>query len=294
MFRKSAIAAFGACLAVWSVGCSSKTNQASSTTTEGATSTAPSGQQAANSKMALVRFVNATPGQTHDLWFGDTKAFTGVDYKTVTPYKEIAAERHDFKLAPAGSSAAAANPAATNSEGLNSGDHYTVVAEVDKDGKPKLDVITDHLSEPSTGKAKIRVINASQDEVDVWAPNSMKNGATNSADRMRNAPPAATTATPNNANGPDKWFGGVNSDSSTSYKDVDPMNGTLTLGPSGSYTPTTNRARKTNTKVAANEVTVPVDLMPGHLYTIIVTGGENGRGLDAIKVEDTLIGAQPK
>jgi hypothetical protein len=72
------------------------------------------------------------------------------------------------------------------------------------------------------------------------------------------------------------------------------MNGTLTLGPSGSYTATTNRARKTNTKVAANEVTVPVDLMPGHLYTIIVTGGENGRGLDAIKVEDTLIGAQPK
>jgi hypothetical protein len=263
-------AALSACVAL-TIGCGNKTQQATTTNTEGATSQAPSGQQAANQKAALVRFVNAVPGRAVDLWFGDQKAFTDVSYKTVTPYKELPNERHDFKLTRTGQ----ANPDATNvknSEGLNAGDHYTIVATLDNNGKEKLDVITDRLSEPANGKAKIRVINASGEEVDVYAPAAMNSRTSGSADRAKN-PNAAR-------NEEEKWFGGVNQVSSTSYKEVDPMNGTLQIRP----------ANANNKRVARGGVNVPVDLNAGKLYTLVVTGGERGHALDVIRVEDQLTG----
>ncbi len=265
-------AALSACMA-FTIGCGNKTQQATTTNTEGTSSQAPSGRQAENEKMALVRFVNAVPGRAVDLWFGDEKAFTDVSYKTVTPYKELPNERHDFKLTRTGQ----ANPDATNvknSEGLNAGDHYTIVATLDKNGKEKLDVITDRLSEPASGKAKVRVINASADEVDIYAPAAMTSRTSGSAERAKN-PPANSTARKEE----EKWFGGVNQVSSTNYKEVDPMNGTLHVRPSNA-----------NSQRVRGGVNVPVDLNAGKLYTLVVTGGERGHALDVIRVEDQLTG----
>ena len=263
------LSALCACLS-FTIACGNKTQQATSTNTEGATSQAPSGQQAANQKMALVRFVDGIPGHSVDLWFGDQKAFTGVSYKTVTQYKELPGERHDFKLVKSGET----NPNTskiTNSEGLNNGDHYTIVASLDKNGKEKLDVITDRLTEPNSGKAKVRVINASAQEVDVYSPTAM-NSTSGTADRTKN-PPANRTA----ANEESKWFSGVDQASATGYKDVDPVNASLQVRPS-------SRRR-------AGSVSVPVDLNAGKLDTLVVSGGAHGKALDVVRVEDELTGS---
>jgi len=258
---------------ILAAGCTKKTEQATTTNADGSTSSAPSGQQAAKAKMALVRFVNALPGESRDLYFGDLKTFPGVSFKSVTPYKQLPSERQDFRVVPAGSTAANAGEI-RNSEGLTDGAHYTVVAAVGKDGKPQLNVINDNLSEPSSGKAKIRVINASPIEVNVAAPALAANSATGTADRAK---------TPADAARVDNWFDGVNQDSSTRYKEVDPMNGTLRVLPSGHV--------KGRTEVAPEAALVPVDLSPGKIYTLIVTSDSKRGGVDVIKVEDELVTA---
>src|SRR5581483_12339171 len=84
-------------------GCSSnKTSEPSASRTPNGGSTAPSGSEAASQKKALVRFAQTVNGTPMDLWFGDMKVFSNVGYKQVTPYVEVPAERHDFKLQNAG------------------------------------------------------------------------------------------------------------------------------------------------------------------------------------------------
>ena len=268
--------AFGACILLIAAGCASKTDQATTTKAGGETSTAPSGKAAANEKVALVRFVNAIPGVPTSLSFGDQQAFTDVAYRTVTPYKELPGERHDFKLLVSGQKDTT-QPAATNSEGLTNGARYTVVASLDKNGRDKLDVITDNLSEPANGKAKVRVINGSEDEVDVVAPAPRTGRNEGSADRMTN--------NRTNANNEDKWFSGVNQASSTSYKDVDPLKGTLDVRRAGS-----DPARRG----AVNGAEVPVDFVAGKLYTIVVTGGTPKYPLEVVKIEDELTRLAPR
>jgi len=223
--------------------------------------------------MALVRFVNATPGQPMDLWFGDTKAFSDTAYKTVTPYRALAGERHDFQLRFAGR-ANTGDPNAKNSEGLTDGAYYTVVALLDNDGKPKLNVINDNLSEPASGRAKVRVINAAREEVDVFSPVTRKGDQT--ADRAANPARAARN---DRTAGEDKWFGGVNADHATDYKDVDPVNATLMVRPAASK------------DRGGSGVSVPVDFAAGKMYTLVVTGGDTGHALDVVKVVDELSGA---
>jgi hypothetical protein len=107
-----------------------------------------------------------------DLWFGDMKVFSNVAFKEVTPYVEVPAERHDFKLQLAGDTQTTAP--ATNSEGLSAGGHYTIVAERkngDKGGYT-LDAMNDDLKVPTDGKAKVRVVNAAVGlgKIDVVGP----------------------------------------------------------------------------------------------------------------------------
>lgn len=272
MNRKLHASALVACVALTVTGCAKKTEEPTTSTAAGRTSMSPSGQQAANQKMALVRFVNAT-GQPMDLWFGDTKPFSDTAYKTVTPYRELPGERHDFQLRPAGQ-ANNGEPSAKNSEGLTGGAHYTVVALLDKDGKLKLNVIKDNLSEPSNDRAKVRVINAAPEEVEVFSPVKRK-GEENTADRAAN--PVRVDRT-DRARNEDKWFGGVNSDHATDYKDVDPVNSTLTIRPSAS---------KGHPGAGVN---VPVDFAAGKMYTLVVTGADKGHALDVVTVVDELTG----
>src|SRR5262245_28922186 len=87
--------------------CNTKTAQQTRTTTSnGETSTAPSGKSAAARDQALVRFVNADPRTASaDLWFGDRSVASNIQYKGVTPYAPLPDDRGTFRFRAAGSTA---------------------------------------------------------------------------------------------------------------------------------------------------------------------------------------------
>lgn len=199
-------------IALLSGACSREANQNQpvTTTTERGSSTAPPAEEVKKRDNALVRVIHAVPGAAAvDVFVDDQKAFSGVAYKTVTPYKELSGERHTFRLRPAGLDSA--QPLAENSEGLGDGKHYTVIALPSEDGRSvTLRVLEDELVPPSSGKARVRVINASNDagEIDVYPQG--KNEA---------------------------LFSGINFKSEGGYKEVDPMSGTLEVRPEGQNRP---------------------------------------------------------
>jgi len=117
---------------------------------------------------ALVRFVNATTfKEPVDLYVDDAKALPDIGTDEVTDYNEWLAERHDFELRTGG----AAKPLATNSESLSAGERYTVVGFNKTDGTPGVAVFRENVSQPETGKARIRLIHVADGagELDVFA-----------------------------------------------------------------------------------------------------------------------------
>ena len=203
---------WGAGLAVATIvlmaACSRESSQKQSvtTTTEKGTSTAAPANEAKKRDNAFVRVINTIPkGPAIDVFADDQKSFEHVSYKEVTPYKELAeGMRVTFAIRSTGQDTNA--PAAKNSESISNGNHYTVVAMLDSDGKPALKVVNDDLTPPRSDKAKVRFIHASPDvgEVDVYS-------------RERN----------------DELFGGVNFKSEVGYKEVDPITTTLEVRPEG-------------------------------------------------------------
>ena len=194
------------------VACSRESgqNQPVKTTTDSGSSTAPASQDAAKRDKALVRVVHAMPAQPAvDAFAGDSRAFSNVTYKTVTPYAELMDDRQQLTLKPTGKPAP---PLAENSENFAGGKHYTVLAlpTSAQDPKPELRVLADDLTPPSSGKARVRVINASPDvgEIDVY--------------------------TMNNA---DKLFGGVNFKSEAGYTEIAPTTTVVELRPQGKKEP---------------------------------------------------------
>src|SRR5262249_24404886 len=132
------------------------------TTTGGTPTTAAPAADVKRRDNALVRFINAIPdGGAVDLNDDKGEAFSNGAYKQVTPYKEIHSESNNLRLFPAGNDAA--KPLAQNNEVLMAGRHYTVIAMKSIDGKSDLRVISDNLTPPKAGKAKIRLINTSPD-----------------------------------------------------------------------------------------------------------------------------------
>ncbi len=129
--------------------------------------TAPPAAEAKQADQALVRFVNGT-STSKDLAFGDAIAFSGTGADNVTAYKELPAERHDFKLFAHDDKV---KPLATNSEGLSGGKHYTILAITKKNEKDDLYPITDDLTPPTAGQAKVRVINLApaMEKADLYA-----------------------------------------------------------------------------------------------------------------------------
>src|SRR5436305_9302375 len=59
--------------------------------------TAPSSAAAKQADRAMVRFINGTTDKK-DVAFGDMTAFDGVGNRDITAYKELPAERREFKL----------------------------------------------------------------------------------------------------------------------------------------------------------------------------------------------------
>jgi len=190
------------------VACSRESSQKQSvtTTTEKGTSTAAPANEAKKRDNALVRVINTIPkGPAIDVFADDQKAFEHVGYKEVTPYKEMSDKlRITFAVRPTGHDTSA--PAVKNTEMISNGNHYTIVALLDTNGKPALKTVDDDLTPPHSDKAKVRFIHASPDvgEVDVYS-------------RARN----------------DELFGGVNFKSEVGYKEVDPVKTTLEVRPEG-------------------------------------------------------------
>ena len=117
--------------------------------------TAASSAAAKQVNTALVRFVNGTP-TAKDMAFGSNTPFPRVGSFDVTDYRALPAERHDFKLLI---DSKADEAMATDSEGLTAGKHYTVLALPGVDGKFTINSISDDLTPPATGKAKVRILN---------------------------------------------------------------------------------------------------------------------------------------
>ena len=189
------------------LGCQQEStrNAPVSTSSPAGQSSAPPAAAAERRDMALIRVVHAIPADsTVDVFADDNKVFDGLAYKTVTPYQEIHGQRYTFRLRPAGMNQA--DPLASNTEGLNNGNHYTVFA-VPGDGEvASLRVVADTHSLPSAGKARVRVVHASGDagELDVYAV-----GRTN------------------------VLFDGVDFQAVTDYDETDPLSGSLELRPEG-------------------------------------------------------------
>ncbi|MFL6208726.1 MAG: DUF4397 domain-containing protein [Pyrinomonadaceae bacterium] len=202
---------FALAILLFAAACASESNQNQpvTTTTNTGTSNAPPAAEVKQRGNALVRVIHTVPGgPAVDVFADDAKVFTGIAYKTTSPYKEVSGERHTFRIRPAGQDTA--QPLAENSEGLSDGKHYTVVAWADANGKPALYVFNDDLVPPAAGKAKVRVLHASADagEVDVYAKEGNK-----------------------------KLFGGVNALKETSYSEFEPMSGPIEVRPEGQTKP---------------------------------------------------------
>jgi uncharacterized protein DUF4397 len=170
--------------------------------TSAGTSNAPSSETLENRNLALVRVVNAIPGESAVIYAGDSAAFSAVGYKTATEFHKIPDNRFDFKLG------SPSNPRAENRENLSGGGHYTIVAMPDAGGADKrnLRVLDDDLKSVPADKARVRVINAVPGDLEISV-----------FVRGRKDP----------------LFDGINFKSEAGWSEIDPIAGTLEIRPEG-------------------------------------------------------------
>lgn len=126
--------------------------------------TAPSARQAADRDRALLRVVSALPGLSRvDLFVESQKIASGVEYKSITPYMEVASGRQAVRLRPAGLDTA--EPLAEQTEQLRAGQHYTVLLMPGEESGPAaaIRILGDPMEAPDGDSAKLRVVHASAD-----------------------------------------------------------------------------------------------------------------------------------
>lgn len=132
--------------------------------TPSGTWTAPSAADAAARDEALVRVVSAIPGASRfDLFAGRQKVADALEYRTVTPYMSIPAERQSFRVLPAGLDTA--EPLAELAHGVDAGNHYTVVIMPGEEGAraAAVRVFEDPNDIPEGDRATLRIIHAAPD-----------------------------------------------------------------------------------------------------------------------------------
>ena len=233
-------------------GCQSDTTGNSPVTTKSpaGTTTAPSSEAAEERDTALVRVVHAIPGGGNvDVFAGDTRAFDNLAFKAVTPYRELDGQRYTFHLRTAGQTQGDA--LASNTEGLDDGDYYTVFAVPGDDDVATLRVVQDDHSRPREGKARVRVVHASRDagEVDLYA-----------------------------AGRDDALFDGIDFRTVTDYDEIDPVAGALELRPEGEST------------VALSVPDVRLDAGKSYTI-VVVGGVKTTPRLEAFVIEDQAMAA---
>lgn len=237
-------------------------------TSGGATTTSSPAAEAKARDFAFLRVIHAAPGAgAVDIATDHGTPFTGAAYNQVTSYKEVQSEVQNIRLLPAGKTST--ESLANNREVLVAGKHYTVLAVSEANGKNvTLNVINDNITPPPAGKAKVRVLHASQDagEVDVFAKGN-------------------NTA----------LFSDVDYNSATTYNDVDPMTVTLEVRPTGQtkavlvvpnakfeagniYTVVVTGLAKGAPKLAATVIRDELLAAAGSQMTIALTGGAEAPG----------------
>ena len=119
-----------------------------------------------------VRLAHLSPDTPEvDVYFssfsGRTKVFPGVSYATVSPYQGVGAGRYAVAMRAPGSPADS-EPLLSTTLQVEGGKSYTV-AGVGPRASVELKVLDDDLSRPTTGTARMRVVqaSASADTVDV-------------------------------------------------------------------------------------------------------------------------------
>jgi hypothetical protein len=275
-------AARAICLAlpiVFVAACSqdSERNAPVTTTTPAGQSSAPPAAVAEKRDTALVRVVHAIPaGASVDVYADDNRVFDKVSFKDVTPYKELDGQRYSFNVYRAGATVMAdartdTRPEATrgtaertaargttgskdqalasNSEGLDDGDYYTIFALPGEDGNPAmLRVVEDRHERPNADRARVRVVNAAADtsEIDIFAQGQA-----------------------------DTLLGGVDFQSVSDYDEVNPFSGALEVRAHNDTTPVTTLP--------------DIRLEAGKSYTIVVVGSRRrAPKLEAFVIEDVV------
>jgi len=180
------------CVTVFLLGCSHPTKEASRSKASGKVSTAPSGEEAAQRKDSLVRFANATPGVSADLYFEQAAMFMNSRYRDVSPYHEWPAARGVLRLVTTGDTS---ESEVKNTESFGQGGHFLVVATREQNA-PLVKVFKEDLTPPPPGKVKVRFIHAAAGakDVEVFVAGTKKsilrNIGFNSASPYREVDPA--------------------------------------------------------------------------------------------------------
>jgi hypothetical protein len=119
-----------------------------------------SGDSADKRGVALVRVVNAVPGQDRLVVRADRDhQLTAAEYKAVTDYQPIDRNWVTFEIGASGDSLF--EPLATNREMLTDGHRYTIVVMRDSAKNYETRVLRDEISDDST-MAQVRVIHAAR------------------------------------------------------------------------------------------------------------------------------------
>ena len=178
--------------------CESQTDKEVTTrTSKGEAAVSMSGDSADKRGVALVRVVNAVPGQSRLVVRADRDhQLTAAEYKTVTEYQPIDKNWVTFEIGTSGDSTF--TPLATNREMLTDGHRYTIVVMRDSARGYETRVLRDEISDDTT-RARIRLIHAARGTDEV---NLVRRGS-------------------------DALIDGVNFTMEAGFKAVEPWNGTL-------------------------------------------------------------------
>jgi len=176
-------------------------NSVETTTAEGSLAS-ESADSAEHRGMSMVRMINALPSaQDASVSVDDRAIFSGITFKTVTPYSELKDNIAKFRLQAGDRD----TTIASNNEIMMDGSRYSLVALPEGNGSVRLRVLKDELATDST-KARLRVIHGVNGvgEIDV-----VMAGMT------------------------EPFFDNVNLTSEAGYKNIDPVKTTVTVNVNG-------------------------------------------------------------
>ena len=237
--------------------CGGADNESVVTKTDEGTVASTTDSAAAASGVSLVRVVNAAPGSgSLTVRAGDESPFTGVAYKSVTPYREVRGNMVRFRVT--GGGASDTTDLVANNEVMADGNRYTIFIMPNEDG-----VNTADAANAGARQLSMRVV---RDELDA--------DSTRAQVRFVNAAANAGELDLTMAGQTDPVFDDVNFGNEAGFKTIDPVTrGQLTI-------------RREDGRASLASVRDIKALEAGKLYTIVVSGRRGA--WDVITFEDAV------